>query len=282
MGYLVLAINLFAIYYLLRLLVQGTVSIGFSAIPIALLLGLAFVFSYILIKNPDTVEWEAPYLGTFRMGAGNVIGENSRSDEGGFDRVAAVADEESTELADSLRAIRYEFDEANCEAIADTLIAGIESRKTSPFHQTLRRLESLLDARDFVEQSESLEMRIVQREGERLYARITGEHAELKEGLEFDIYITDTINVDGEAETVSKQVATAEVVLVDEQVCGLEVIDWSDDFDPSEDRIGYLMSHSPKAMFDTQMTRNVDWDDIERAHENLTQLETGGSRQDAD
>jgi hypothetical protein len=265
----------------MRLIVQGTASIGFSTIPIAILLGLVFVISYVFIKNPDSVEWDAPYLGTFRMGDSGKKEENSRRDKEGFDRVAAVADEESTELADSLRAIRYEFDEATCEAVADTLVAGIESRKTSPFHQTLRRLESLLDARNFVEQSESLEMRIVQREDERLYAKVTEEHGEVKEGLEFDIYIEDTINVDGGAETVSKQVATAEVVLVDEQVCGLEIIDWSDDFDPTEDRIGYLMNHSPEAKFDTQMTRNVDWDEIERAHENLTQLETGGNRQDA-
>lgn len=278
-GYLLLSITVLFIFYLMVLIIQEKVSVGYSAIPVAILLGLLFVFSYILIRNPEPIEWDAPYLGTLKIGADSENGH--RRNREGFERVAAVADEESTELADALRVIRHEFDEATCEAVAETLVAGIESRKTSPFHQTLRRLESLLDARSFVEQSESMEMRIVQQEDERLYARVTDEHGEVKEGLEFDIYILDTINVDGEAETVSKQVATAEIVLVDEQVCGLEIIDWSDDFNPSEDKLGYLMSHSPEAKFDTQMTRNVDWDDIERAHESLTQLETGGNRQDA-
>lgn len=280
MGYFLLLVTVLFIFHLIDHIIQENVSVGYSAIPVAILLGLLFVFSYILIKNPEPIEWDVPYLGTLKIGSDSKNGH--RSSKEGFERVAAVADEESTELADALRVIRHEFDETTCEAVAETLVVGIESRKTSPFHQTLHRLESLLDARDFVEESESLEMRIVQREDERLYAKVTEEHGEVKEGLEFDIYILDTINVDGEAETVSKQVATAEVVLVDEQVCGLEIIDWSEDFEPSEGRIAYLMNHTPEARFDTQMTRNVDWDDIEMAHENLTQLETGGNRHDAD
>jgi len=278
-GYLLLIIDVAVILYLIILIAQGTVSIGFSTIPVAILLGFLFIISYVFIKNPDTVKWDIPHLGTFRID--DNPGRNSASDADGFDRIAAIADEESTELADSLRAIRYEFDEASCEAIADTLITGIQARKTSPFYRTLRQLDSLLDARNFVEQSEDLEMQIVQREGERIYAKITEEHGSVKEGLEFDIYILDTINVDGDAETVSRQVGTAEVILVDDRVCGLEVVNWSDNFDPPRDKMGYIMNHSPTAKFDTEMIRNVDWDDIEAAHENLTQLATGGSRQDA-
>lgn len=195
----------------------------------------------------------------------------------GFDRLVRAADKESTELADLLRGVRAEYGDVSCDDIADLLALGIDTQDYPPWHQVLNQMKKILDSRDFVEQSDSLELRVIQRDGEVLYARLTDDHGQPKVGIEFDLYIEEAIQSDGEAEIWPKQVGTVEVALVESRFCGVEVVSWTEQFNvDAEERMEYIMTRNPTLRFNEEAISGVDWEDLERAYESLVEITTGG------
>lgn len=263
-------------------------AIGWITISPVLILGLILVVVFVgfgAIREPGSIQKTISRIVTIIFssypGDSNPRAPQTSSPQEsqatGFDRVVEVADEESTVLADQLRRMRAEFGEVGTDELAQTLALGIQTRNIPPMQQVLQSMQKLLNSRDFAEESHDLSLRVIQRDNDTIYAQITEEHGPVDVGLEFDLYINETVNSDGNAEVWPKQVGTAEVVLVEPRFCGLEIISWTDQFDvEAEDRMEYIMVREPTIRFNEDVVSGVEWDDLEQAYESLRQLAIDG------
>lgn len=231
---------------------------------------LSIVFSNLFSDIPDVL-------------GGHTSGNNRRSEResGGFDRIVEVADKESTELADQLRRIRAESGEVTTEDLVNTIAVGIRTQHLSPMEQVLQSIRTLLDSREFVEESDDLSLRVLQREGNVVYARLTEDHGVPEIGIEFQVYIDEAFHFEGGTEGYPKHVGNAEVISVEEEFCALEITSWTDHFNVDEsDPMEYIMNQNPRIVFNEDSMSGVEWDELELAYESLTQLVDGEPRHD--
>lgn len=278
------AIILIAIYALMFAVVITTV-LGVISVSPLLIVGfvLVILFSGIgMTQNPENVQQNIATIISRALSGGsrNRNGtpheeKASESAKTGFERIVEVADEESTELADHLRRMRSEYDDVTSEDVAQAIELGLHTQRNPPIIQVQNRMQELLDARDFVKESDDHELRVIQRENETLYARITENQAQPPIGLKLELYVEEAIGNDGVAELLPKHIGTAQVILAEEQFCGLEVVSWTDQFNHGEsERWEYIMSHNPTARFDEEVINNVEWDSLEETHDHLKKLTT--------
>jgi len=277
------------------IIIAGTVGwIDVGVTLIVPLVALLFLVGIVLLKEPEDVIRHISDLVSKSLS--DSFQERSKysdwqpdesrkprkSDNDGFDRIVGVAEQESTVLADQLRRMRAEFDDITCESVAQTLEVGYQTQKNPPMSQVIQQMETLLNSREFVENSESLELRVIDEDNSVLYARLTEDHGKPKEGLEFDLYIEDTVNTGGDAVVLPKQAGTVKVTLIEEEFCGLEVTSWTDHFQPdTENRISYIMDRNPTAKFDEEILGGIEWRELEQAYKNLKQLAMNGGTTNA-
>lgn len=146
----------------------------------------------------------------------------------------------------------------------------LSQKESNPVQQTIDILESDLQARNFIEQSDNYRMDIVDVDEARIITELEDGHFPPESGLGFNIYKNSRVEVDGSVETFREWIGIARVRNVDEPLCVLNVVSWSEDLsdDPPE-RSNTLMQGTSWVEIEQEGVEDVEWDEVENARDAL-------------
>lgn len=245
------------------------------------LLMIVFLSLVVVFLSPTYIETNIPGIGPVSIDGSNSTErqteEGSVSSPDGFEDYAELTRSLSTDLSNQL----YQIEDAGYtnpfEATSAIISDGLESKDRNPVQDTMEILESDLEAREFILNSDNHDMAVVDIDNERVIARLDDDQHPPKPGLEFKLFANTAVDVEGTTETFGEWVGTVRVEEVDDPLCVMRVISWDEELsdDPAQ-RSTDLTRRGAWVEIGLEEAESIDWDAMEEAHQKLKSLQEQG------
>lgn len=187
---------------------------------------------------------------------------------GGYDQLIELVSQESGELAMNLRRVQTNIQSDNpYETLSSVIEDGMSS---DPIQQTVDYLNHLLRIRDYVEDPDRSELKIITRADDKLLAESKEEGTLPVEGLMFKVHATIAITERGETRYFDKVVAMAELTGTSGEVYELSTYDWDSGGDAGVSELqSTFMDRDPHLEVNKEGLESVEWDKLEDSYDFL-------------
>lgn len=245
---------------------------------------VVFLSLVVVFVSPNYIEANVPGFGPVSLDGSNsadqepevnVDRDNSRPEN--FEEYAELTREVSPELSTQLFQIQQAGYSDPFEVTSAIISEGIETADRNPVQETIDLLESDLEARDFILNSENHDMTVVDLDGERVIAKLDDDQHPPKPGLEFKLFANAAVDVEGTTETFPDWVGTVRVEEVADPLCVMTAVSWDEELsdDPTQ-RSSELTRRGAWVEIELDEAESIDWDTMEETYQKLKTLQEQG------
>jgi hypothetical protein len=256
---------------------SGWIYVGLSVV--------VFLSLVVVFISPNYIEANVPGFGPVSVDGSNsapqkqeenVVDRDNPHPED-FEEYAELTREVSPELSTQLFQIQQAGYSDPFEATSAIISEGIGADDRNPVQETIDILESDLEARDFILNSENHNMTVVDIDGERVIAKVDDDQHPPKPGLEFKLFANAAVDVEGTTETFPERVGTVRVEEVDDPLCVMTAVSWDEKLsgDPAQ-RSSDLTQRGAWVEIGLEEAESIDWDTMEEAYQKLKTLQEQG------